>query len=213
MNVRHRSPQARPPLPLEENMMADQLLIDRDDSILNIIDAQPAFLDKLRAGERRALLSRLYWLIGVANWLAIPLVVTAEDLPRLGGVAPELAQLLPETPAFNKMIFGLADDPAILTAVASTKRKTTILTGLETDVCVAQSALGLLARGYRVVAVADATGSPGTAHVAGLSRMREAGVMIVNVKNLYYEWLRTVEQVRRFRAEHPDLRVPEGVRL
>ena len=64
--------------------MADQLLIDRDDSILIIIDAQPAFLDKLRAGERRALLSRLYWLIGVANWLAIPLVVTAEDLPRFG---------------------------------------------------------------------------------------------------------------------------------
>lgn len=193
--------------------MADQLLIDRDDSILIVIDAQPAFLDKLPAEERRALLSRLCWLIGVANWLTIPLVVTAEDMPRLGGVAPELARLLPETPAFNKMIFGLADDPAILAAVARTNRKTAILTGLETDVCVAQSALGLLARGYRVVAVADATGSPGTAHAAGLTRMREAGVVIVDVKNLYYEWMRTVEQVRRFRAECADLAVPEGVRL
>jgi|SRR5690349_1697798 len=193
--------------------MADQLLIDRDDSILIVIDAQPAFLGKLPAEERHALLSRLCWLIGVANWLAIPLVVTAEDVPRLGGVAPELAELLRETPTFNKMIFGLADDPVILAAVARTNRKTAILIGLETDVCVTQSALGLLARGYRVVAVADATGSPGTAHAAGLSRMREAGVVVVNVKNLYYEWLRTVEQVRRFRAEHPDLRVPEGVRL
>lgn len=193
--------------------MADQLLIDRDDSILIIIDAQPAFLDKLRAGERRALLSRLYWLIGVANWLAIPLVVTAEDLPRLGGVAPELARLLPETPTFNKMIFGLADDPAILAAVARTNRKTAILTGLETDVCVAQSALGLLARGYRVVAVADATGSPGMAHAAGLTRMRDAGVVVVDVKNLAYEWIRTVEQARRFRMECADLAVPEGLRL
>ncbi len=43
--------------------------------------------------------------------------------------------------------------------------------------------------------------------------MREAGVVIVNVKNLYYEWLRTVAQVQRFRAEHPDLAVPEGMRL
>jgi hypothetical protein len=43
--------------------------------------------------------------------------------------------------------------------------------------------------------------------------MREDGVVIVNVKNLYYEWLRTVEQVRRFRAERPDLAVPEDMRL
>lgn len=193
--------------------MSGQMLIDRDDSILLVIDAQPAFLDKLPARERRALVSNICWLIGVATWLEIPLVVTAEDLPRLGGAALEIAQMLPDTPVFDKMIFGLADDPAILAAVAHTNRKTTILTGLETDVCVAQSALGLLERGYHVVAVADATGSPGTAHTAGLTRMREAGVVIVNVKNLYYEWLRTVEQVRRFRAECADLKLPDGLRL
>jgi nicotinamidase-related amidase len=193
--------------------MSDQLLIDRDDSILVVIDAQSAFLDKLPTGERPALVSRLCWLIGVATWLRIPLVVTAEDLPHLGGVAPEVARMLPDTRPFNKMIFGLADDPTILAAVAGANRKTTILTGLETDVCVAQSALGLLERGYRVVAVADATGSPGTAHDAGLSRMREAGVVIVNVRNLYYEWLRTVEQVRRFRTECANLQVPEGLQL
>ena len=193
--------------------MADQLLIDRDDSILMVIDAQPAFLDKLPERERRTLVAYLGWLIGVATWLEIPLVVTAEDLPRLGGVASELAPVLSDTPTFNKMIFGLADDPAILAAVARTNRKTAILTGLETDVCVAQSALGLLERGYRVVAVADAIGAPEPAHAAGLSRMREAGVVIVNVKNLYYEWLRTVEQVRRFRTACADLAVPEGLRL
>ena len=199
--------------------MADQVLIDRDDSILIVIDAQPAFLDKLPARERGALVASLAWLIGVATWLAIPLVVTAEDLPHLGGIAPELAHVLPDrdrdtpTPIFNKMIFGLADDPAILAAVAHTNRKTAILTGLETDVCVAQSALGLVERGYRVVAVADATGAPEPAHTAGLSRMRDAGVVIVNVKNLYYEWLRTVEQVRRFRTECAHLVVPEGLRL
>jgi len=193
--------------------MADQLLIDRDDSILIVIDAQPAFLGKLPARKRRTLVAYLGWLIGVATWLTIPLVVTAEDLPRLGGVALELAPVLSDTPIFNKMIFGLADDPAILAAVALTNRKTAILTGLETDVCVAQSALGLLEHGYRVVAVADATGAPEPAHAAGLSRMREAGVIIVNAKNLYYELLRTVEQVRRFRTARADLAVPDGLRL
>jgi nicotinamidase-related amidase len=193
--------------------MTGKLLIDRDDSILIIIDTQAAFLDKLPARERRGLVSRLCWLVGVATWLKIPLVVTAEDLSHEGGVEPELAAVLPDTHIFNKMVFGLADDPAILGAVAHTNRKTAILTGLETDVCVAQSALGLLERGYRVVAVADAMGAPEPSHTAGLSRMREAGVVIVNVKNLYYEWLRTVEQVRRFRTACADLAVPEGLRL
>src|SRR5262249_36959339 len=176
--------------------MFDQMLIDPDDSILLVIDVQAAFLDKLPAVEQRPLLDRIGWLIGVASWLHIPLVVTAEDIPRLGGVVPDLAQFLPPaTPTYNKEVFALAAAPAILAAVAHTDRKTAILTGLETDVCVAQSALGLLHRDYRVVVVADATGSPEPAHAAGLSRMRDAGVVIVHVKNLYYEWLRTVEQV------------------
>ena len=49
-------------------------------------------------------------------------------------------------------------------------RKTAVLVGLETDVCVAHSALGLLGHGYQVAVVADATGSPGTAHGFGLER-------------------------------------------
>lgn len=193
--------------------MSDHTLIEPDDSVLIVIDAQPAFFNKLPATELCPLIERICWLIGVANWLHIPLVVTAEDVSHLGGVAPEIARMLPEISTFNKMIFGLADDPDILAAVDRTARKTAILVGLETDVCVAQSALGLLERGYRVVAVADATGSPETAHAAGLNRMRDAGVVIVNVKNLYYEWLRTVEQVRRFRTECADLKVPDGLRL
>jgi nicotinamidase-related amidase len=193
--------------------MSEPALIDCDDSILVVIDAQPAFLDRLPVAERRSVLGNICWLIGVARWLHIPCVVTAEEMPRLGSVAPEVAQALPETHVFDKMVFGLAGDPKILATVAGTGRKTAILVGLETDVCVAQSALGLLAQGFRVVAVADATGAPGVAHTAGLSRMRDAGAVVVNVKNLYYEWLRTVEQVRRFRSECGTLQLPEGLRL
>lgn len=193
--------------------MSDHLLIDGDDSILMIIDAQAAFLKKLPTSEQQALVERICWLCGVAKWLHIPFVVTAEDLPHMGGAVPEIAAALPDVPTYNKMIFGLADEPEILAAVESTGRNTAVLVGLETDVCVAQSALGLLAHGYRVVAVADATGSPGTAHTAGLARMHDAGVIIVETKNLYYEWLRTVERVGQFRRAHADLKVPEGMRL
>ena len=84
----------------------------------------------------------------------------------------------------------------------NTGRTTAILVGFETDVCVAQSAIGLLGQGYRVVVVADATGSPGTGHGFGLERMRGAGVLLSSVKGVYYEWVRTVQRDRAFWEQH-----------
>jgi hypothetical protein len=112
------------------------------------------------------------------------------------------------------MIFGLADQPDILAAVARTGRKTAVLVGLETDVCIAHSALGLLQQGYNVVAVSDATASPGSGQMIGLERMRRAGVLLVTVKSLYYEWLRTVTADDEFRANFErEIRLPKGVGL
>ena len=111
------------------------------------------------------------------------------------------------------MSFGLAADPEIMTAVQNTGRKTAVLVGLETDVCVAQSALGLLQKGYRVVVPADAVESPGPCQVAGLERMRSAGVIISSVKGTFYEWMRTVD---RGKADFEDLYLkeqPEGILL
>ncbi len=79
--------------------------------------------------------------------------------------------------------------------------------------CVAHSALGLLDRGYRVVAVEDATYAPDAAHAAGLRRMASAGVELVHAKGLYYEWVRTLEAARAFERDHRDLADPPGFRL
>jgi len=195
--------------------MLHHRLIDVDDSALIVIDVQSRFLAKLPPDQSGALCQRVCWLIGVARWLGVPLVVTAEDIPKLGSVDSQVAQALPErTPIYNKLIFGLAGDRAILAALEQTGRRTAILAGLETDVCVAQSALGLLERGYRVGVVADATGSPGTAHAFGIERMRDAGAIITSVKGLFYEWVCSVERAERWHAECFNmLGAPEGVRL
>jgi nicotinamidase-related amidase len=194
--------------------MSPNTLLAAEDSILIVIDVQPPFLHKLAPEEHAPLLQRICWLIGVASWLHVPLIVTAEDIPRDGTVDDQIAQRLPpDTPIYNKMVFDLATDPAIRAAVDRLQRKTAVLVGLETDVCVAHSALGLLRAGYQVAVVADATGAPGTAHQYGLDRIRGAGGVIVSVKGLFYEWLRTVEQARRFRHECGHLGRPEGIRL
>jgi len=192
-----------------------RVLIDVDDSALIVIDVQPPFLDKLPREDSQLLRNRICWLIGVASWLHVPLIVTAEDSARDGGVDPQVVRALPAgIHVHNKMIFDLAADPAILAAVAQTGRKTAVLLGLETDVCVAHSALGLLGQGYQVAVVADATGSPGTAHGFGLERAARAGALVTSVKSLFYEWIRTVERARQFHtATARTLAVPDGVRL
>jgi len=144
--------------------------------------------------------------------LEVPLVVTAEDIPCNGSVSEEIAKLLPpDTKIYDKMIFSLTAQPDILEAVKQTKRKTAVLIGYETDVCITHSALGLIELGYKVAVVADATGSPGEAHLIGLNRIRDAGGIIVSAKSLYYEWVRTVEKAMEF--ESLEIETPDGVIL
>jgi nicotinamidase-related amidase len=188
-------------------------LIEADDSILIAIDIQDYFLKKLPTEFASNVLKRASWLLKVAHWRGVPIVVTAEELEK-HRVNDQIMRSIPEsTPIFDKRIFGLAHQADILAAVKQTKRATTVLIGLETDVCVAHSAIGLLDHGFRVVAVADATGSPEMGHEIGLSRMRDAGVTIVSAKSLFYEWLRDLNWNERFQKECPDLDNVNGILL
>ena len=166
-----------------------------DDCVLIVIDAQPGFYPPELPAEDRAraaqALDRAVWLSTVAGRLAVPIVVTEEE-PELNGTTdPRLA---PEAPRFVKPTFGLAGTPEILAAVRATGRPTAVLVGFETDVCVLQSAIGLLDDGLRVIAVEDAIFSPGEMHERGLARMRDAGARLTHCKALGYEWARTVER-------------------
>jgi nicotinamidase-related amidase len=189
-------------------------LIDCQDSCLILIDIQKLFLDKLLKDEIEPLVKRIIWLVKVANILEIPLIVTAEDMDKNGSIIPELKVVLPpNTKIHNKMIFGLAADPDILRCIRDTNRKTAILLGLETDVCVAHSAIGLLEEGYQVVVVKDGTASPGNAHQNGLSRAQSAGAHISDLKSLFYEWMRTVRKCEEFYGANRDYIGDPGIKL
>lgn len=195
------------------NKQISHSLLKAEDSILVAIDIQSAFVDKLPASQSGLLLNRMCWLVSVAHWLKLPFIVTAEELRKQPLVPRFLESLPPNTTVYDKPIFGLAHQLNILNAVRHTGRKTAVLIGLETDVCVAQSAIGLIDKGFRVAVVADATGTPEPGQEIGLNRMRAAGAIIVNTKSLFYEWLRTVENVNRFHKENPGMREVEGIAL
>jgi nicotinamidase-related amidase len=202
-------------LTVNGRLATHQQLTDRDDSVLIVVDVQQSFVDKLADDVARPLLNRIRWTVEMAARLGIPVVVTAEDLESVGTTIPFIAEVLPDaTIEHDKMTFGLGGDPLILGDVESTGRRTAVLVGFETDVCVMQSTLGLLQQGFRVVVLSDATGSPGECHQAGISRMRDAGAVISTVKGTFYEWVRTLH----FADEHLDSEIwsgdrPEGVSL
>jgi len=191
-------------------------LIDRADSLLLVIDAQPAFAGPSDATSQEAARARAVaaWLTGVAAALGVAIVVTEEDAATNGPTDPAIATHLPPgTPILPKAVFGLADDEAIMEAIESTGRRTAILVGAETDVCIAQSAIGLADRGFRVVVVSDATFSPGAMHDHGLAHLRDAGVEVRHAKGIYYEWVRTLAAARAFQDDHPELTSPPGFDL
>ena len=112
-----------------------------------------------------------------------------------------------------KPVFAAGDNPPIGAALAATGRTTVVVTGLETDVCVAHSAVSLAERGYHVAAVADALFSPAAAHEHGLARLRAEGVQLLSAKELFYDWTRSLADVRALVRDTPELEPPPGFSL
>ena len=192
--------------------------VNSADSVLVVIDAQDGFYPPARTDvdhdEKNAALDRVGWVCGLAVAIDVPVVVTEEDPGNKGPTAPQVRRhLRTSTPVFDKHVFGAADQPDIRDAVERTGRGVVVLVGMETDVCVAHSALGFSEQGCRVVVIHDAAFSAGPAHSHGLTRLRQEGVELISAKELYYEWLRDLATVRAFDAAHPDLRSPPGFPL
>jgi nicotinamidase-related amidase len=188
-------------------------LVDPEDSVFAIVDVQEHFLDRVEHDVREGVVERIAFLAVSARFCGIPVIASVESPEDWGPLHPALVGPLGDAPVLCKEVFGLADDPLVGPALRRTGRRTAVVAGLETDVCVAHSALGLLDRGLRVVVVEDAVASPGRAHAAGIERMRRAGAVPVVAKQLHYEWMRTVSRARAFQREHPDLVEPPGVLL
>ncbi len=188
-------------------------LFDRDRSCLVVIDVQQYFLDKLPPDQPQPLVARIAWLMHVARLLGIPIIATAEDIANDGPLVSDLVDELPEgSTVHDKMVFGLAGQPSIVDDVKRTGRGEFVLVGMETDVCIAHSAIGLMELGYRVAVIDDATASPPPDHAHGIARVRAAGAVITSVKGIYYEWTRDLANMHPSYAKL-NAALPPGLTL
>jgi nicotinamidase-related amidase len=183
-------------------------LIEVDDSVLVVIDIQDYFLKKYKDEVSNAVLEKAVWLIKLAQHLNVPIVAMAEDIENSGGLSKDIHDVLPANiNVHNKNTFGLGGHTEILNEISGTNRGTAILIGMETDVCVAHSALHLIENGYKVVVVKDAVATTGEFdQQIGLGRMRDAGAAISSAKGIYYEWLRSIDNLESLLEKTPQIR-------
>jgi nicotinamidase-related amidase len=158
---------------------------------LVVVDIQQKLLPPIFNKEELVRNSSL--LIRLANILEMPILVSTQYAKGLGETVPEIAQLIPDLHAIDKLEFGCFNKDSFCSAIKSLpgSRNTMLLCGMETHICVMQTALGALDQGYLVHVASDAVGSRAEWNwKIGLERMRDAGCVISSTEMMMYELLR-----------------------
>ncbi len=159
---------------------------------LVVIDVQEKLLPPIFEKER--LVKNCQLLIRTANLLNVPIISTTQYSKALGQTVPEIASLIPGVEPFDKQIFSCFGSDAFCTTLKRLpgQRNTLLLCGMESHICVTQTALSALREGYIVHVASDAISSRTEWNwKIGIDRMRSAGAIISSTEMAMYELLRS----------------------
>jgi len=162
--------------------------LDKNNVTLLIVDIQ----DKLAAAmkQREKVVENTLHLIELAKMLDIPIIVTEQYPKGLGSTVPEIKEALPAYVPIEKLTFNCCGVADFSGALKRAGRRKIILTGMETHICVLQTALGLLQDGYAVHAVSDAVCSRTKENwKVGLGFMYDAGAVITGTETVLFQLL------------------------
>jgi len=164
-----------------------------DNTALLIIDVQGKLAQLMHQKEK--LFANLEKIIKGAQVLELPLIWTEQVPEKLGPTSPELAELLIRSAQpISKASFSCCGVEPFVSALAQTKRRQVLVTGIETHICVYQTSVDLLAQGYEVQVVADAVSSRTAENrQLGLDRMHSAGAVLTSTEMALFELLRVAE--------------------
>lgn len=171
-----------------ERLTRSPLLMDRDNSALLVVDVQ----ERLLTAQPRSDL--VVWnarrLVDGAKALGVTLAATEQVPEKLGPTVSTLAERLPKPLA--KQAFSAAACEGLVEAWYEAGVRHVVLTGIETHVCVAQTALDLLSAGFEPKVAVDAVGSRfAVDHETALRRLDASGVTLTTTEAVLFEWCET----------------------
>lgn len=166
--------------------------LDAERCALIVIDIQEKLLPPIFQKEQLLRNARL--LIRAAQVLKVPSMLTTQYSRGLGHTVPEIASLLPENEAIDKDKFSCLGSDMFCAALKRVpgNRNTLLLCGMESHICVTQTALAALREGYLIHIASDAVSSRTEWNwKIGLERMRAAGAVISSTEMMIYELMRS----------------------
>ena len=175
-----RSRSTKPPAPPVESAAPGAVLL--------ALDLQALLLAAIP--EADALLARCRLAVRAAAGLGIPVVFTEQAPAKLGPTDPELRAAAPDAPALAKTTFSALADDAILARLRALDCEHLLICGIETPVCVYQTALNALAEDFQVTVLTDAVGARRGADAdACLRSLAGSGVHLLPIETVLYALL------------------------
>ena len=163
-------------------------LISRSESALLVIDVQEKVLAQIKAGQQ--IVWNIDRLLRAAKILNVSCSNCEQYPERLGTTVSPLQEKL-ATP-FPKRMFSCRECSELVKTWTSNGNRQIVIAGIETHVCMLQSALDLLAEGFSVFVVVDAVGSRGNLdHEVALRRMETCGAVLTSTESVLFEWCET----------------------
>jgi len=160
--------------------------------VLLIIDIQGNLAHAMH--EKELLFKNVQKLIKGIQVLGIPILWLEQKPQSLGPTIPEIADILSNIQPISKICFSCCDNDRFMQALKALNRKQVLISGIETHVCVYQTAVDLVDLGYEVQVVTDAVSSRNMENKEiGLQKMRDSGVSFTSVETALFELLKVAE--------------------
>lgn len=167
-------------------------MLDTAQTALVLIDVQGKLAGLMH--EKEALFRNLRILVQGCQVLEVPIFWLEQYPEGLGPTVPEIAELLEGEEALPKLCFSACGQDEFADRLRASGRRQILLAGIETHICVYQTACDLLQEGFYVEAVADAVSSRTAANrQIGLAKMQQLGARLSSVEMALFELLRRAD--------------------
>jgi nicotinamidase-related amidase len=176
----------------------DKFFLKSEDSVLIIIDIQERLANAMKVKD--SVISNNLHLIELAKMIAIPVLLTEQYPKGLGRTVEEIKSAIPQYQPIEKVSFSCCGEQLFIDKLLTLNRKTIIMTGMETHVCVLQTCIDLLKEGFNIHLVRDAVCSRTKENWdTGIEFMHAAGAVISCTETVLFQLLR-VAGTEEFKA-------------
>jgi len=163
-----------------------EIKIRKEDAVLVLIDFQEKLMPAMKDPEELEEVTEK--LIRGCRILGVPALVTQQYTKGLGHTVPRLCEVIGSFEPIEKTAFSAMGEPAFVEALKTCGRKTVILAGIESHVCVQQTALDLLEAGFSVFLVTDCISSRSkNDRKYAVLRMADSGVLRTTCEAVLFE--------------------------